>query len=106
VQARLVQAFENFDLQRAVTRNSPDVSPEQQLMIDIRSFQVAVGKAPVAEVTLTTKIISKDGRVLASKIFAKQTPVNELTPATASAAINEAFTSVAADIVVWASGIR
>jgi phospholipid/cholesterol/gamma-HCH transport system substrate-binding protein len=106
VQARLVQAFENFDLQRAVTRSSPDVSPEQQLMIDIRSFQIAVGKASVADVTLTAKIISKDGRVLASKIFTKQMPVNELTPATASAAINEAFASVAADIVVWASGIR
>jgi phospholipid/cholesterol/gamma-HCH transport system substrate-binding protein len=106
VQARLVQAFENFDLQRAVTRNSPDVSPEQQLLIDIRSFQVAAAKESVAEVTLTAKIVSKDGRVLASKIFTKHAPVKELTPATASAAINEAFTRVAADIVVWASGIH
>ena len=40
VQARLVQTFENLSLQRAVTRASPDVTPDQQLLVDIRSFQV------------------------------------------------------------------
>jgi phospholipid/cholesterol/gamma-HCH transport system substrate-binding protein len=105
VQARLVQAFENFSLQRAVTRTSPDISADQQLLVDIRSFQVVTTKGPVAEVTLTAKVLSKDGRVLASKIFAQQTVFNDLNPATASAAINEAFGRVAVDIVVWASGI-
>jgi phospholipid/cholesterol/gamma-HCH transport system substrate-binding protein len=106
IQARLVQTFENFDLQRAVTRNSPDVSAEQQLLVDIRSFQAVATQEPVAEVTLTAKVVSKDGKILASKIFAQKVAFKELTPATASAAINEAFTRVAADMVVWAAGIR
>lgn len=106
VQARLIQAFENFSLERAVTRNSPDVSADQQLILDIRSFQVAIAKVPVAEVVLTAKILSKDGRVLASKIFTQQQPLSELNPAAAAAAINEAFGRAAADIVVWASGVK
>jgi phospholipid/cholesterol/gamma-HCH transport system substrate-binding protein len=106
VQARLVQAFENFNLERAVTRTSPDVSADQQLLLDIRSFQVVIAKGPMAEVVLTAKVVSKDGRVLASKIFARQASLSELNPATAAAAINEAFGKASADIVVWASGVR
>ena len=59
VQARLVQAFENFSLQRAVTRTSPDVSADQQLLVDIRSFQVIAARGPVAEVTLTAKSLRR-----------------------------------------------
>ena len=106
VQARLVQAFENFSLQRPVTRASPDVSADQQLLVDIRSFQVSAAKVPVAEVALTAKVVSKDGRVLASRIFARQAPLNELDPAAAATAINEAFDKAAADLVVWASAAR
>jgi phospholipid/cholesterol/gamma-HCH transport system substrate-binding protein len=106
VQSRLVQAFENFSLERPVTRTSPDVSADQQLMVDIRSFQIAAAKAPVGEVTLTAKVVAKDGRVLGSKVFAQQTPLAVLDPATAAAAINEAFGKAAADIVVWAAGVK
>lgn len=106
VQARLVQGFENFNLERAVTRTSPDVSADQHLLLDIRSFQVTTAKGPMAEVALTAKIVSKDGRVLASKIFAQQAPLSELNPTAAAAAINQAFGKAAADIVVWASGVR
>jgi phospholipid/cholesterol/gamma-HCH transport system substrate-binding protein len=106
VQARLVQGFENFNLARAVTRTSPDVSADQQLLLDIRSFQVGSAKGLIAEVVLTAKVVSKDGRVLGSKIFAQQAALSELNPATAAAAINEAFGKAAADIVVWASGVR
>ena len=55
---------------------------------------------------MTAKVLSKDGRVLASKIFAQEAPLSELNPATAAAAINEAFGKAAAELVVWASGIR
>lgn len=106
VQARLVQAFENFSLQRAVTRLAPEISADQQLLVDIRSFQVSAAKDPTAEVVLTAKILSKDGRVLASKIFAQEARLAELNPVTAAAAINAAFGKAAAEIVVWASGIR
>lgn len=106
VQSRLVQAFENLSLQRAVTRVSPDVTPDQQLLVDIRSFQVMAEKGPVAEVTLTAKVVAKDGRVLASKIFTQRTPVSEINPAAAVAGINDAFGKVASELVVWASGIR
>jgi phospholipid/cholesterol/gamma-HCH transport system substrate-binding protein len=106
VQARLVQAFENFSLQRAVTRAAPEIVADEQLLVDIRSFQVSAAKEPAAEVVLTAKILSKDGRVLASKIFTQEAQLAELRPATAAAGINEAFGKAAAEIVVWASGIR
>jgi phospholipid/cholesterol/gamma-HCH transport system substrate-binding protein len=106
VQVRLVQAFENFSLQRAVTRTSPDVTADQQLLVDIRSFQVMAEKAPAAEVTLTAKLVAKDGRVLASKIFTHRTPLSEINPAAAAAGINDAFGKVASELVVWASDMR
>lgn len=105
VQARLVQTFENFSLQRAVTRASTDVSPDQQLLVDIRSFQISADKEAAAEVVLTAKVVAKDGRVLASRIFTGRVPLAEIDPARAAAAINQAFGQVAVDIVVWASAI-
>ena len=105
VQARLVQGFENFSLQRGVTRTAPEIAAEQQLLVDIRSFQVVVAGGPVAEVVLTAKVLSRDGRVLASQIFAQKVPVRELTPEMAAAGINEAFGHAAAEIVVWAAGV-
>lgn len=104
VQARLVQAFENFSLQRAVTRTSPDVSADQQLLVDIRSFHVAAEEAE-AVVVMTAKVVTKDGRVLASRIFTQRSPVAAINPSKAAAAINDAFGKVAAEIVVWASAI-
>lgn len=105
VQSRLVQAFENFSLQRAVMRASTDFAPDQQLFVDIRSFQV-VAADMAAEVVMSAKLIDKGGRVLASRIFRAQVPVAEIDPPQAAAAINEAFQKVAADIVAWASTIR
>jgi phospholipid/cholesterol/gamma-HCH transport system substrate-binding protein len=107
VQARLVQSFENLSLQRAVTRLSPEVTPEQRLLVDIRSFQIiAEEEPPAAEVALTAKVVANDGRVLASKIFAQRTPLSESSPAAAVAGFNDAFGKVAVELVVWASGIR
>ena len=103
VQSRLVQSFENFSLQRGVTKASPDVSPDQQLLVDIRSFQVVAGSELVAEVVLTAKIVTKDGRIIASKLFSGRTALADLSPATAAAALDQAFKTVAAEIVVWVS---
>ena len=105
VQARLLQAFENFSLQRGVTRAAPEISAEWQLLVDIRSFQVVKTAGSVAEVTLTAKVLSRDGRVLASKIFTQKAPVSDLRPELAVGAINEAFGRVAVEIVVWAAGV-
>lgn len=103
VQARLVQAFENFSLHRGVAKMSPELSPDQHLLIDIRKFQVVAGTETAAEVVLTAKIVAKDGRILASRIFPGRSILAELSPATAATAIDEAFRQVATEIVVWAS---
>lgn len=103
VQSRLVQSFENFNLQRGVTKVSPDVSPDQQLLVDIRSFQVVEGAGFVAEVILTAKIVTKDGRILASKLFSGHAALTELSPAKAAAALDQAFKTVAVEMVIWAS---
>lgn len=52
---------------------------------------MSVAKGPSAEVVLTAKVLGKDGRVLSSKIFVQEAGFTELNPATAAAAINEAF---------------
>ena len=54
---------------------------------------------------MTAKVVAKDGRVLASKIFTRRAPLSEINPAAAVAGINEAFGKVASELVAWASGI-
>lgn len=103
VQTRLVQTFENFNLQRGVAKVSPDLSPDQQLLIDIRSFQVIASNEATAEVIMTAKLIAKDGRIVSSKTFSGRSGLVDLNPATAAAAIDGAFAKVAIEIVVWAS---
>ena len=103
VQARLVQAFENFDAKRGVSRDTAGVSADEILTIDIRSFQVSMENGSAADVGLTAKLVSKDGRIVKTKVFKTRQSIGELNAMSAVTAINEAFSKTAADIVAWAS---
>lgn len=106
VQTRLVQAFENFDVGRAVAKDSPALSPDEQLLVDIRRFQVSNSTPAIAEVALAAKLVSKDGRILVTRIFESKEPAGELNARSGATAIDRAFGKVAADLVVWASDAR
>lgn len=106
VQARLVQAFENFDIRRGVAKDSQATQSDEQLLLDIRRFQVSVANPASADVAITAKLVSKDGRILSTRIFEGSENVGQLDAKSAAAAIDRAFGRVAVNLVAWVSEAR
>ncbi|ABD89567.1 ABC-type transport auxiliary lipoprotein family protein [Rhodopseudomonas palustris] len=101
VQAKLIQSFENYDIAHAPLRASDALQADHQLLIDIRSFQVGGSPDLAAEVAFSAKIVSKDGKQVAAKLFRASAPLDKPEPLAALAAFNEAFGSVAKELIQW-----
>jgi phospholipid/cholesterol/gamma-HCH transport system substrate-binding protein len=71
------------------------------LQLDIRSFQVAADPEPSAEIVLSAKLIGKDGRVVAAKLFRASAKLDKPEPLAALAAFNAAFDSIARELIAW-----
>ncbi|HZS63877.1 MAG TPA: ABC-type transport auxiliary lipoprotein family protein [Xanthobacteraceae bacterium] len=105
VQARMVQAFENANLLRAVGRPGDHIAADYDLLMDIRSFQIAAA-GPVAEVEISVKIVSdSNGHIAAARIFRASVPAAATQGAAAVAALDAAFAKVATDIVLWTTKV-
>lgn len=101
IQAKLIQSFENYDIAHAPLRAGDGVPADYQLAIDIRGFQVTNEPAPVAEVGLSAKILDKNSRVIAARLFQGNKKLESLDPQSAAGAFGAAFSAVAADLVGW-----
>lgn len=101
LQAKLIESFENYDIAHAPLR-STDIGPADfQLLIDVRHFQIAVGSQPAAEIALSAKIVDKNGKVVASRLFEQSQKFDKIEPAAAVAAFNDAFGRMAKDMIAW-----
>jgi phospholipid/cholesterol/gamma-HCH transport system substrate-binding protein len=80
-------------------------STARQLLIDIRSFQLSLSAAPLAEVEVSAKILADNGRIVDARIFRATVPSVTADAPAAAAAMNEAFGKVAVELVVWASAL-
>lgn len=101
LQAKLIQSFENYDIAHAPLRPMDALETDYQLLIDIRSFQVTEGAEPAAEIGLSARIIGKNGRVIATRLFQSKKPIDKLDPRSTTAAFNAAFGDIATDLVGW-----
>jgi len=101
VQARLIESFENYDLAHAPLRASEIAQADYQLLIDIRRFQVATDPQSAAEIGLSARIVDKDGKVVASHLFAQSQAIQTLEPAATVAAFDQAFARLAKDLIAW-----
>ena len=104
VQARIVQSFENARQLNAVSRPLDQLNPDYRLELAIRSFQIELTPSPKAVVDLTARLVSDKGAVADARIFTANIPVKSTEAPDAVAALNQAFSQVAADIVTWAVG--
>jgi phospholipid/cholesterol/gamma-HCH transport system substrate-binding protein len=68
---------------------------------DLRQFEVVLGPAPHALISLSAKLVDGTGRLQAARIFETSAPIDGLTPAKAAAAFNQAFAELAREIVLW-----
>lgn len=104
LQEKLIQSFENYDIAHAPMRPNDAVQPDYQLLTDIRSFQV-IGEADAlrAEIAFSAKIIDKEGKLVAAKLFQQATPLDKPEPAAAVTAFDKSFDTIAKELVPWAA---
>jgi phospholipid/cholesterol/gamma-HCH transport system substrate-binding protein len=101
LQARLMESFENYDIAHAPLRATDVGQADFQLVVDVRRFGIATETDAEAEIGLSARIVNKDGKVLAARLFAESQRVEPLDPPTAVAAFNQAFDRLAKQIVAW-----
>jgi phospholipid/cholesterol/gamma-HCH transport system substrate-binding protein len=100
-QARLIESFENYDIAHAPLRAADIGQTDFQLLIDVRRFRVAVDSGPEAQIGLSARIVDKDGKVIASRLFEQSQKFEKLEPQTAVNAFNDAFGKIAKDMIAW-----
>jgi phospholipid/cholesterol/gamma-HCH transport system substrate-binding protein len=106
LQERFIESFEKSRYVGAVARPMESITPDFQLLIDIRKFEIeGTAGAPVAHVELAAKVLGKTGRIVGSRTFEASVPAKDTTAAGASAALSEAFGKVATPLVTWAGGV-
>lgn len=104
IQARLVQSFENAHRLRAVGKPGDRLASDFLLVTDVRAFELAA-QSRTAEVEISAKIVrERTGRIIAARVFRVSIAAEGgLEGAAGVAALNEAFTRVAREVVLWAS---
>jgi phospholipid/cholesterol/gamma-HCH transport system substrate-binding protein len=101
LQARLIEGFENYDIAHAPLRTTDIGQADSQLLIDVRRFRIAIDSAPAAEIGLSARIVDKNGKVIASRLFEDSQKLDKVEAPAAVAAFNEAFGRIAKDMIAW-----
>jgi ABC-type uncharacterized transport system auxiliary subunit len=97
----MLESFENAGFAH-VGKATDGFTPEVQLLLEIRSFQVSLAAPPSARVEISAKLLGADSKIVAERSFRATAPATGVESPAAAAALNEAFQAVAHDIVVWA----
>ena len=102
VQTIMVRAFENSGRVKAVGKPGESLAIDDQVIVDIRAFELDVTGSPMARVTLGVKLLDeRTGKVRANRVFDVTRPASSDRPKDAIAAIDQATSAAVADVVVW-----
>ncbi|CAI9402680.1 hypothetical protein ANOBCDAF_00957 [Pleomorphomonas sp. T1.2MG-36] len=102
VQTIMVRAFENSGRIKAVGKPGESLAIDDQVIVDIRAFELDVTGSPMARVTLGVKLLDeRTGKVRANRVFDVTRPASSDRPKDAIAAIDQATSAAVADVVVW-----
>ena len=101
LQARLLESFENYDIAHAPLRSMDGAQADYQLLIDVRRFQITTDPEPVADIGLSARILDKDGKVVASRLFQETEKLDKIEPPAAATAFNNAFVRITRGVVAW-----
>jgi len=106
LQERIIESFERSNYIGAVARPMEGLAADYQLLIDVRSFQIAgTPAAPSARVEFAAKLLGEAGRIVGSRTFEAAVPVKNAGAAGAAAALDEAFGKAVTGLVTWTAGI-
>ncbi|UZE49336.1 ABC-type transport auxiliary lipoprotein family protein [Rhodopseudomonas sp. P2A-2r] len=101
LQAKLIESFENYDVAHAPLRAMDGVTADDQIAIDIRRFRIDTDHEPTADIALSARILDKDGKVVASKLFQQSQKLDTVDPIGAVAAFDAAFGRIAKEMIAW-----
>lgn len=105
VQTTLVRAFENSGRVKAVGRPGESLAIDDQVIVDVRAFELDVAGSPTARVALGVKLLDdRTGKVRASRVFEASVASSSDQPKAAIAALDKAASSAVADVVTWTAG--
>jgi phospholipid/cholesterol/gamma-HCH transport system substrate-binding protein len=98
VQMKIIRTFEDADLLAGVGRPADGLTGDFQLLLDIRTFHV---QAASAIVEFAGKIVDKDGRIVATRLFRATAPADPASVKAAAGALDQAFGRAAGELVLW-----
>ena len=101
LQVKLIQSFENYDIEHAPLRSVDNPAHTFQLLVDVRSFQISTDDELTAEIGFSARILNKEGQVVASRLFQQRRKLDKPDPASAVAAFNDAFGNIATELITW-----
>ena len=102
VQSKMLESLENAGFSH-VGKATDGFTPELQLLLDVRSFQVSLAAPPTARIEIAAKLLGADAKIAAEHTFSAEAAATGLDGPAAAAALNEAFQIVARQIVTWTS---
>lgn len=100
VQSTMLASFENAGFTH-VAKAMDGFTPQTQLLLEVREFQVSLATPPSARIEISAKLLGADGKIAAERDFSAAATATGVDGPAAAAALNEAFQTVARDIVVW-----
>jgi cholesterol transport system auxiliary component len=101
VQSRMIQAFENARLLKAVGRPGDRLVPDYNLVSEIRRFEIDAARGE-AIVEIAVKLVGdRSGRIAAARVFEARVPSGAGTGAEASATLDRALAQVLRELVAW-----
>ena len=104
VQARIVQSFENA---RQLSRREPAARSAQRTISTGAydpQFSAYLEPSPKAVVDVTARLVSDKGAIAGARVFTASIAAKSAEASDAVAALNEAFSKVAGEIVGWTAG--
>jgi phospholipid/cholesterol/gamma-HCH transport system substrate-binding protein len=104
LQTKLIQSFENYDVAHAPLRSTDTPGTNPQLLVDVRCFQINTSSELTAEIGFSARILNKDGQVVASRLFQQSRKLDKPDTASAVAAFDDAFGSIATELITWTAG--
>jgi phospholipid/cholesterol/gamma-HCH transport system substrate-binding protein len=101
VQAKLLQSFENYDIAHAPLRGDALNEGGARLQIDLRRFDISVAPELKTTIAFSAKLVDASGHLKTARIFEQSAPVAGLTVAQVATSFDQAFDTLARDVVMW-----
>jgi len=101
LQAKLIQSFENYDIADAALRPVDGLEADNQLLIDVRNFDINTDPDLTVDIAFSARILAKNGHLVASRVFHQSRKFDKLDPPSAVAAFDGAFGAIATDLIAW-----